>query len=159
MVELIISMSIFVVMVTVATGGFVQALRSQRGLNDVMAVTNNAGLVIEQMAREIRTGYNFQPLNERCSERIAFVGRNNQPIEYRLSDGVILRNNQPLTAPNVSIKKLCFLITKVKTYDPWRVTLAMEAGSGNPRVNTTVDIQTTMSPRLLPCDVGTCPSN
>lgn len=154
MAELIIAMSVFIVMTAVATGAFVQSLRSQRALSSFMSVNSNAGLIIEQMAREIRTGHSFASVGENCSERINFKDRNGNPIEYRLANGYILKNDDYLTAPNVMIRKLCFRVTQENAVDPWRVNILMTVGLRNFSDQEAVNIQTTISPRLLPCDVG-----
>jgi len=59
LIESLVSVGIFSVVVSIAAGGFVQALQTQRQLEGLISANSNAGLVIEQMAREIRTGRAF----------------------------------------------------------------------------------------------------
>jgi len=59
LIELIIAIGLFSIIVTIAVGGFVNVLRTQRQVSGLIAVQSNAGLALEQMAREIRTGYLF----------------------------------------------------------------------------------------------------
>lgn len=59
LIELLVAMSLFVVFVAIASGGFIRSLRTQRAIVALMAVNDNASLALEQMSREMRTGYNF----------------------------------------------------------------------------------------------------
>ncbi|MBI5220793.1 MAG: type II secretion system protein [Candidatus Liptonbacteria bacterium] len=59
LVEMIISVGIFAVIVSVAVGGFVRSLRSQRQASALLAANSTMSLVLEQMAREIRVGKDF----------------------------------------------------------------------------------------------------
>lgn len=59
LIELMIALGVFIIITTVATGGFVSALRSQRQVAALISANNNVSLAIEQMTREIRTGRNF----------------------------------------------------------------------------------------------------
>jgi len=45
-VELLVAMSIFVILITIAVGAFIQALRSERRLTSLMTVSNNASSVL-----------------------------------------------------------------------------------------------------------------
>ncbi len=56
-VELLVAMGIFLIVVEIAVGGFVNALRAQKQVAALIAAEGNADLALEQMAREIRTGY------------------------------------------------------------------------------------------------------
>jgi prepilin-type N-terminal cleavage/methylation domain-containing protein len=161
-VELLVAMSIFVILITIAVGAFIQALRSERRLTSLMTVSNNASSVLEQMAREIRTGYLFSP-QPICGNSISFntsASGVSSVVSYDLSSvgsrGVIRRNGQNLTADNVNVSKLCFLVSQDSTSlcSPWRVTIAatVDAFPLSAVVASTA-IQTTASSRILPRDM------
>jgi prepilin-type N-terminal cleavage/methylation domain-containing protein len=59
LVEVLVAMGIFVIVIAIATGGFVNSLRTQRQVASLISAQSNASLVLEQMAREIRTGFLF----------------------------------------------------------------------------------------------------
>ncbi len=59
LIELMVALSVFIIVTTIAVGGFVSALRSQRQVAALISANNNVSLALEQMAREIRTGRNF----------------------------------------------------------------------------------------------------
>jgi len=59
LIELIVAFGIFAILVTIASGSFVRSLRIQRVSLQLMAVNDNMAITLEQMTREMRTGYNF----------------------------------------------------------------------------------------------------
>ncbi|TSA46390.1 type II secretion system protein [bacterium] len=156
-VELLVAMSIFVILITIATGAFIQALRSERRLVALMSVSNNVGLVLEQMAREIRTGYNFTLPNLPNVETLSFSSTASAGgITYSRVGGKIQRNGQNVTADNVSVTKLDFIVSQESnnSCNPWRVTIVTTVNAF-PAVTDVNDItlQTTASSRILPREV------
>src|SRR3989344_9647798 len=87
MIELIVAMGIFLILISAATSVFVQALRTQRAIVALMAANDNASLVLEQMAREIRVGYNFQ--TNVSEDELTFVNAYNELVIYRLNNQAI----------------------------------------------------------------------
>jgi prepilin-type N-terminal cleavage/methylation domain-containing protein len=59
LVELIVAIALFSILFAIAGGGFVNALRAQRQVASEMAAESNVSIALEEMAREIRTGYLF----------------------------------------------------------------------------------------------------
>jgi prepilin-type N-terminal cleavage/methylation domain-containing protein len=59
LVELLVSIALFSILVSIAAGGFVNALRTERQAAAMMAAESNVSIALEQMAREMRTGYLF----------------------------------------------------------------------------------------------------
>ena len=59
LIETMISIGIFMILVTIAIGGFIQALHTQGEVGTLISAQSNVSLGIEEMAREIRTGYLF----------------------------------------------------------------------------------------------------
>ena len=81
-IELIVAMTVFVVLMSIAAGGLIHLLKSQRVVAGLMEANDSASLSLEQMAREIRTGYNFC-LTE--SKKLQFVSAiRNEVVRYRL---------------------------------------------------------------------------
>ena len=119
LVELLVSISIFVIVTTIAVGGFVTALRSQRQATGLIAANSNASLVIEQMAREIRTGDSFCVGGQTClsSSELSFRNGAGNIVTYRLNgaEGGIERRVdsgafQKITADNVNVRYLGFTL-------------------------------------------------
>lgn len=59
LVELLVAIAVFAIVVTIASSGFINALRTQRQVSSLISTESNVTLVLEQMAREERTGYLF----------------------------------------------------------------------------------------------------
>ncbi len=59
LVELMVTVGLFIIIITIAVGGFTNAVRTQRQVSSLISAQSNVSLVLEQMARQIRTGYLF----------------------------------------------------------------------------------------------------
>lgn len=176
LVEVIVAIALFSVVVSIAAGGFVTALRSQRQVAALIAADNNVSLVLEQMARELRTGYNvcrpgencFKPSATNCPalspvtvNELDFYNADSQGVIYRLNGDVIERAEQdangnfvfsPLTGNNVSVKYLNFTLSGNLSGDCWppRVTISLGLSSKDSSVaGDIINIQTTISARQL----------
>lgn len=157
LIELIIAIAVFSTVVSIAVGGFVRALRTQRQVMGLLSANSNASLVMEQMARELRTGFDFCPPSQPCSEsELSFRNAAGEAVRYRLTDGALERgvNNvfAPLTASNVSVRHLTFTISGNDLHDgfPPRITVVMGVSSKELGVaGTVVNMQTTVSARVL----------
>ncbi len=127
-VELIVAMGLFMTIIVVAVGAYIQVIKTQGIVTDVMAANDNASLVMEQMAREIRTGKKFIASN---NSELTFLNDTKNCVLYKfIGDGIArkevpgldgLRREkrcetleygqmEPLTAPTVVIKEGSFLI-------------------------------------------------
>ncbi len=164
LVELIVAIGLFAIIVSVGIGGFVRALRIQRQISSVVATNSNASLVIEQMAREIRTGSNFScPGGDPCAtNQLTFQNANGVTVTYAVSiaaggNGVITRtegNNpaQAITSDNINVRYLSFLLFGYLPNDgyPPRITLFVGVSPTAQGVDTSmVNLQTTVSSREL----------
>jgi prepilin-type N-terminal cleavage/methylation domain-containing protein len=59
LIEMLITVGLFVVIITIAVGGFTNAIRTQRQVSSLISAQSNVSIALEEMAREIRTGYLF----------------------------------------------------------------------------------------------------
>ncbi len=180
-VELLVAMAVFVFILVAAIGIFLNSLKNQRFLAELVSINNNAGVVLEQMMREMRTGYfddtNGAPvLLGSCKNSIAFfsgadISSGPQKVTYSLKDGGIFRavgDSDPvaITADNVDVANLCFATNrysqtgKAECYPP-RVTILMEVKSKNLEAESADSpssfLQTTVSPRILPREIENDP--
>ncbi len=74
LIEMLVAIGIFSIVISIATGGFVSSLRTERQAAALISAQSNASLVLEQMAREIRTSSLFchdegnnAGLNDNCN--------------------------------------------------------------------------------------------
>lgn len=158
-VELLVAMSIFTIVIVLVVGIFIQGLRSQRILNHLMAINDNTALVIEQAAREMRTGYGF---SQAAPNSMDFTNFRGEPTSYifDLETGSISRNNVVLTTPEALITDAGFILSQNDSDDnpddnicnPWRVSIFMSVHSIDPEIEQVSKIQTTVTSRVLPID-------
>lgn len=169
LVELIVAMSVFVVVISLTSGIFVNALRAQRRVNQLMTVNSDASLVLEKMAREARLGFNFNVRDDLggCSigtfdslefERARNGSITNVVYRWNSSAGTIERSEGgasfvSLNSPNVLVTRFCFLETQEQGTDPWRITFVLSETSKQDNVDYFFNLQSTISARLLPSEV------
>ncbi len=153
LVELLVAITLFSIVISIAVGGFVRALRTQRQIISLIAANSNASLAIEQMARELRTGKNLVCDNgARFCDALTFQNADNDTVVYLVEDGVLERKvnsgePQPFTAANVRIPYAHF---SVPDTNPDRVTISLGVGVYNPELEENItNIQTTVSSRAL----------
>jgi len=159
LIELLVSMTIFVVVITIASGCFVTALKTQRAMVSLMAVNDNVSLAIEQMAREIRTGTTFSS----SATELTFTNYLGQQVTYKWdssqSSKKLMRkvqgmpDFQPLTAENVSVENLKFIVSNNETNKATRITIILKVAvpqTGPVGVrNVSTGLQTTISARNI----------
>ncbi len=104
LVEFLVAFGIFAMLVTIATASFIRSTRIQRSALQLMAINDNMGIAIEQMMREMRTGYNFCTQTAQLSDarftaqcaalganEIQFVTSGNKVMRYRLRNTSLQR--------------------------------------------------------------------
>lgn len=156
--ELLVAMGIFLILISIASSGFVSSLRTQRELTGLISINDSANLTLEQMMREIRTGYNFTKISQ---NELQFVNSENKIIYYRIIDGAIERGEtdmlatvtyRKITADNVRIKNFNIKVmggAAADGYQP-RITIALSiVGITKYLENVPVDVQMTVSSRTL----------
>lgn len=158
-VELLVAMTVFSIVVAIATGAFIRALRTQRQLVAFAAANSNVSLVLEQMAREVRVGRSFV---QGGTSELTFTNARGERVTYEYENagtGVIYRRAgnaeaQQLTSDNVDVRNLRFRLAHEDDEDgyPARVTVTVEVTPKELGVSASViRVQTTVSAR----DIGT----
>lgn len=153
--EMIVSMGIFLILLSIASGSFIRILRTQRETVALLAANGNASLAMEQISREIRTGGAFSSFGG----EFHFTNSKNESVTYRLnsSTGKIERSTDgisfsEITADNVRVNNLNFIIFNGAPGDqyPTRITIILQA---SPAIytggNSAVNLQNTISARVL----------
>ncbi|OGY57121.1 MAG: hypothetical protein A3D47_00420 [Candidatus Colwellbacteria bacterium RIFCSPHIGHO2_02_FULL_43_15] len=153
-IELMVATALFLVLVAVATGTFVQTLKIQRTITELAAANDNATQAVEQMSREIRTGFNFVGSTNTI---LKFVNYRSEQVNYKLIGNSISRcagscqadtDFLPITAPEVKVEKLNFTTSGIDLTDnfPPRITITLSIPG--PR-GIKVNLQTTVSSRVI----------
>lgn len=167
--ELLVALSVFSIVVGLVVGIFVQGLRSQRLLTSMIGVNSNMSLVLEQMAREIRAGFRFSTGGVGCPgggtqinfERTRPGVASFVPVYYSWDSAAETvdrsennANPEPLTASNIAVKNLCFVLKHNSASDPWRVTIIATVAPTDKQFQGQQEmIQTTVSARTLPFEL------
>lgn len=110
LIEFVVAFGVFSMLIAIASGSFVRAMRTQRIALQLMSVNDNMGITLEQMMREMRTGYHFctatngmdypgipAQVVSQCqnlasgpnTSEIQFVNASNETVRYRWKNGAI----------------------------------------------------------------------
>lgn len=83
--ELMISLGIFSLVVTTGTAIFVQIIKTSKSVSAKSTAIDNLSLVVEQMAREIRTGKDFSrsvSSDQRTGKNLIFTNYLDEEVTY-----------------------------------------------------------------------------
>jgi prepilin-type N-terminal cleavage/methylation domain-containing protein len=157
LIELLVAMTLFMVVISVAVGGFVRALRIQRQLSAFVAANGNVSLAIEQIAREIRTGRDF---NSPQRDTLTFTNASGEKVTYAYDadlDTLVRQagvgNPEPIVSQTIVLKSVVFEVqgnaVPADRY-PTRVTIGLVVVPKANGIETSeVRLQTTVSARSL----------
>ena len=157
-VEIMVAMALFVILISIASGGFIRALRSQRTMVGLMAANDNASMTLEQMSREMRFGKNFIEVSE---NEFQFTNSKNKIVHYRLNEEVIERgiedefsqvDYKKITADNVKINDFKIVLDGQDPNDGKqpRITIGLSVSAkGKQFEGFSTNIQTTISSRVI----------
>lgn len=156
-VELLVTLALFVVIITATISIFIRALTSERLITEAVKLNDNLSLALEQISREIRTGYDFCVVSLCTDSNVNFLNALNQVIEYRLGSGVdagkFLRVvggvPEAITGDDIEVIELKFrALTEPALRQPRISVLIVAAirGAGNQSI-APVRLQTTVSSR------------
>ncbi len=174
LIEVIISISIFIVIVTVSLGAIANIFDANRKSQSLKAIMTNLNFALEVIAREMRFGTNYhcgedgdiaQPQN--CTEGgnfISFLSSDGNQVVYRLN----ISTNQleksinggssyiGITAPEITIQSLKFFVlgatVEVAPASPLqpKVIILIKGYAGTKTTSQSVfTLETTVSQRIL----------
>jgi prepilin-type N-terminal cleavage/methylation domain-containing protein len=166
LVELMIAIGVFLVVATIAVGGFARSLRTIRQNAALVSASGNTSLALEQMTREMRTGYDFCTNGQVCTlpDALSFKNAKGDVIQYSLVDNIIVRTctvsggtcdgdpgDRPITPATTVIKSLSFVTLGTEPGDKYqpRVTITVGVTAKEAGLQSAVTtFQTTVSSRL-----------
>ncbi len=160
LVEMIVAIFVFSVVMVIATGALASIIGANRKAQAVKSVMNNIAFSVDSMTRALRVGTDYHCSGGACSrngsDSLTFTDVDGREIEYRFNenDGQIERSIDgagflPLTAPEVVIERLTFYVDGVDANGQPRVLIVVSGHAGAGRAETTFDIQTLVSQRIL----------
>lgn len=161
--EALIAIGLFLSVVSIGVGGFARALRAIRQNASFVSASANTSLLLEQISREVRTGYDFCVNGQTCllPNELSFKNAKGDTVTYRLSDSRVERtcdgecNGEPgtnaLTPSNLIVRSVEFQVfgnAPGDLYQP-RVTMSLGVSPREAGVESiTTTIQSTVSSRL-----------
>ncbi|MDP3953753.1 MAG: prepilin-type N-terminal cleavage/methylation domain-containing protein [bacterium] len=161
LMELLVSMTIFLVVLGLSSGIFLQTLRSQRAVVGITEAMNNVTLALEQIAREARTGFAFE--SEGQLGELRFRNGFGNYVAYGLigdiESGVIGRcespgsagcdlvdDLEPITSADVKVDSLKFFLQNNANQPPLvTVAIGVELDKSAPPLV----MQTSVSSRII----------
>lgn len=154
----------FIVLVGLASGVFIQTLRTQRIVTSLSVTMNDVAFVIETIAREIRTGSSFNNTSGEV-DTLQFINDDGDEVSYKLitytnegqsvngvgrciNDCSSDNDYEIMTSPEVGLDELKFILLGTQAGDnfPPRITVILGVTSEQ---EITTHLQTTISSRIL----------
>ncbi len=165
LVEVIVAVGLFTIISTISVAALLSAIDANRKARQVQAVTDNLSLMLEDMARSIRTGENIDcgalggPKN--CpapagASAINFDSDDHGAVRYDLSGGRIRKEwtqptshgPVPVSDPRFAATGLAFFVYNTPgTSDGPYVVIHIKGSIQAGAVQTGVDLQTTVAKR------------
>lgn len=158
LIEMLVSILAFSAIMVLMGGVFVSSLNLQRRALNLQQAEENAGFIMEVMAKEIRVA-KITNSETNCpsspSQTLSIVHPVNGDIVYSLSGNAIHRNvngtDSIISSSTVEFTRLQFCIsgTPIDDTKQPRVTVMAKVRSVKTKQQADIDIQTTLSQRFL----------
>lgn len=165
LIELMTAVSIFIIVMTVATGSILNVFDANRKSRSLKTVMNNLNLAVESMSREMRYGYRYHCGSgdilspQSCPSGgvlMSFATSTNSQITYRFNNGSIEKQINdgeyiPVTAPEIIIDDMVFYTIGAETSDALqpKVIVKIRSHAGTRAGRTDFTLQTLISQRVL----------
>ncbi len=153
LVELLVAMTLFIAVIGISAGSFIQVLRSQRMIVALIAANNNAVLTLEEITREVRTGRDFKKdgddlsfSNARSESVVYHWNSTENSLEKSVNGGIFSK----LTADDVRVTRASFDIFQgdAESLFPPRITILLAVGAaGLPFETPIINLQMSASAR------------
>jgi len=159
LIELMVAIGVFSIVVAMTSAMFVTSLRGQEKSYTSQNVADSARYAMEMMSREIRMGTGFSSdgtylqftstMPHRDGQTVKFwrdVGSSRIMFDDDISDAV---SEAAITSANVSVTTLSFLLDGTSSHERITIVMRVESVGTKEDVKTTINLQTTVSPRRL----------
>lgn len=161
LIEMIVTIAVFTVVMTVTAATYLNISDIQRKANAIRAINDNVSFAMEVMSREISQSKDFNLKNPGCSYSIPcdyfdFRNRNDNQITYSLENNSIKRTSPGdpdlyLTSSDVVIDNMEFRIKGQGLGDGLQpmVTIIINATAGEKlKIRASFNLQTTITQRI-----------
>jgi prepilin-type N-terminal cleavage/methylation domain-containing protein len=154
LIEIIVSVSIFVVVMLIAVGAVLNAVDANRKAQSLNVIINNLNLTFESMVRDLRTGKNY---STSCgSNCIQFMDKEGRSVTYThgSSDGALYINRDGFTGrisgDEVVLEYVNFTVRGLGSRDgPERILIQIKGSAGTGRTESKFNVETLVTSRIL----------
>lgn len=112
LVELMVSLGIFSMVATMATGAYLIIIGANRHAQAIATGINSVSYALENMTRNIRTGHDYACEQSSEAETFSFTDTDNTQVTYSTLNGQILMTKESVTSavtdPSVGVDTLYF---------------------------------------------------
>lgn len=169
LIELMVAMTVFIILVALCAAIFIETLHAQQAITNITTDNESASEALEQISRDVRTGYSF--VFDTSTETLVFISaqENNTAVGYEYSsstqsidrcldadstDDCGINNGgqgvpgdyQPITPPGVIISGMSFIPSNLSLVPRITILVAVTTPtSTQPQINTY--LETTVSSR------------
>jgi prepilin-type N-terminal cleavage/methylation domain-containing protein len=152
LIEMIVAVGVFAVAITISLATYLNIADIQKKAGAIRATNDNLNFSLEILMRDIRGSYNYQSGGTylRMTNFAGHIITYNLSPDKRLQRSVDDGSPIPLSAPEVSITKLQFVIKGQDGADQFQplATIIINGESGETeKIKTTFNLQTTVSQR------------
>jgi len=180
-IEMMIAISLFLIIITIGMGSLLNANLIHRKSQDMRSIMDNLSFIMEDMSRNLRTGYDYHCIDDNnfstidspksCSEGGGGIAFKSSPlgekwVYYISSDGKIFRATQPpyspgsgsayveLSSKGMKISSGTFTVIGAESSDAQQplVTIRLAGDITYKNTSTPFSLQTSVSQRLI--DIG-----
>ena len=166
LIEVLVAMSIFAVVISIAIGVFVNGSSSQKRILEFNAIQREAGYLMETVSRELRMATDISDGTAAYGVHADQQGNNNSSIEFKNYDGEWItycksnpagicagggkyfsRDRENINSPDIKIERLTFYVTDDFNQTQPIVTISMKVKSTG-QYGAELTLQNSISMRL-----------
>ncbi len=160
LIELMVAISVFSIVVAITSSMLITSLKGQDKSFTSQNVADSARYAMEMISREIRMGTSF-PALDGVSNSIQFVSamphRDGKTVRFELVSGQIMFDDDisdavaptTITSSNTIVGALSFRLDGTASHPRVTIVMRIESSGTKEDVKTSMDLQTTISPRRL----------
>jgi prepilin-type N-terminal cleavage/methylation domain-containing protein len=145
LIEMMVAVSLFVIVVMISMTAILSVVDSTKKAQSLKSVMNNLNFALETMTRTMKTGQ-MPSLNTDPQDSILVTDQSGNPVTYSLSDHRIMKNSEPITAPEVIVNNLKFYPSG--GVQPSVIMVVQGTMKMSERISSDFNIQTTITQRV-----------
>lgn len=145
LIEIIVALSIFSVVSTIALQTFTTTLQAQRKIFNSQLVQENGRYLMESVSKEIRTSDIEN--QEGLSNTLNIINAKGVAVSYNFINGQLLRSGEVLNSVRVEMSGQFFVKKPVDGQSAVTITMQIRSKEGLATQQSRINLQTTVSSR------------